>query len=140
MSMCRKSCAALAAAGVMLVSGGCVQHLAAQTAEPGTIRLRGTASSPAGAQPLYVVEGVALSASAHPLYVIDGVVADAAYYHAQGRLDSLEIESVEILKGPAATDRYGDAGRNGVVIIRTRAAGECPGARGGTSAGERRPR
>jgi TonB-dependent SusC/RagA subfamily outer membrane receptor len=33
-----------------------------------------------------------------------------------------DIAHIEILKGPAAVQRYGPAGRNGVVLIRTKAA------------------
>lgn len=135
MSMHRKLFAALAAAGVMLVSEGYVRHLAAQTPEPGTIRLRGTASAPSSARPLYVVEGVVLSASPRLLYVIDGVMADAAYYQEQGRLDELRIESIEILKGSAAVARFGEAARNGVVLIRTRGAADCSEPRGAGAGG-----
>jgi TonB-dependent SusC/RagA subfamily outer membrane receptor len=70
--------------------------------------------------------------------VINGVVADMTYY---GRSDSSltpeQIESIEILKGPTATARYGEAARHGVVLIRTRAAADCPEPRGGAAGGRK---
>jgi len=49
-----------------------------------------------------------------PLYVVDGVITDkrrAEYFIEIG------VESVDVLKGKAATDKYGDKGKNGVILI-----------------------
>ena len=53
------------------------------------------------------------SGSEEPLYIVDGVITDS---------DLLEItpenvESINVLKGESATAKYGDKGRNGVILI-----------------------
>lgn len=66
--------------------------------------------------------GKALSApdaKAAPLYIVDGEVADPARVQ---RLQAERIAAVSVLKDSTFTARYGDAARNGVVVISTRAA------------------
>ena len=49
-----------------------------------------------------------------PLYVVDGVITDrrrASYFLEVG------VESVSVLKGKQATDKYGEKGKNGVVLL-----------------------
>ena len=70
------------------------------TFDSGTIVLRGTSSfgSPAGSEPIYVIDG------------------------AIGNKDSVnmdDVESINVLKGAAATALYGSQGGNGAVIITT---------------------
>ena len=36
------------------------------------------------------------------------------------KLDPNKIESVTVLKGDSAIEKYGDKGKNGVVIIKTK--------------------
>ena len=54
-----------------------------------------------------------------PLYIVDGEVADPARVQ---RLQAERIAAVSVLKDSTFTARYGDAARNGVVVISTRAA------------------
>jgi TonB-dependent SusC/RagA subfamily outer membrane receptor len=128
MSVCRKSRAAMAA-GVILVSGGCARHAAVApppAPEPITIRIRGASTLPPSGN--------------EPLIVIDGVVADTAYYRRSGTSpvpDPDQIESIEIIKGPSAAARYGEPARNGVILIRTRAAADCPEQRGAAGSGRK---
>lgn len=69
--------------------------------DAGSIVLRGTSSLDAqGNTPIYVVDGVILS-SAKSLNMDD-------------------VESVNVLKGPAATALYGSRGGDGAVIIKTK--------------------
>jgi len=66
------------------------------------VRIRGANSINAGNEPLYIVDGMALtSASIRDLNVND-------------------IKSIEILKDASSTAIYGSRGANGVVIINTR--------------------
>lgn len=54
---------------------------------------------------------------ANPMYIIDGVV------RIEGKFDEIDpgtIESVSILKDNAATAIYGEAAKNGVVIVNTK--------------------
>jgi TonB-linked SusC/RagA family outer membrane protein len=57
-----------------------------------------------------------ISKANEPLYVIDGVILGAATTD----LESLDIESIEIVKGAAAASLYGSRAAAGVVNIRTR--------------------
>lgn len=68
----------------------------------GTTHIRGMSSIGKKASPLYVVDGI-------PLTDFE-----------EGDLDMDEIQSVEILKGRAATELYGSRGTNGIMVITTK--------------------
>lgn len=75
-----------------------------QSGRPGgtmEVRVRGTGS---------------INASANPLYVVDGVVDVAPEM-----INQSDIESIDVLKDAAATAIYGAKGANGVVLITTKA-------------------
>lgn len=72
-----------------------------QPGEAPTLRIRGSASINAGTDPLYVVDGFALT---------DGNMND---------INPADIESMEVLKDASATAIYGSRGANGVVLITT---------------------
>jgi TonB-linked SusC/RagA family outer membrane protein len=73
-----------------------------------------------------------LTGSTQPLFVIDGVPFDGStnsqssfVYGSQtgsrfNDIDPNSIESINVLKGLSATVQYGEAGRNGVIIITTK--------------------
>lgn len=69
--------------------------------DPGKIVLRGTSqlTEAGGSEPLYVVDGVITS--------VNSVNMD-------------DVESVNVLKGPAATALYGSRGGNGAIIVTTK--------------------
>lgn len=76
------------------------------TGRPGEgikVQIRGAASITAGADPLYVVDGMPIS----------GDISN---------LNPAEIESISILKDAAATSLYGSRAANGVVLVQTRTA------------------
>lgn len=75
--------------------------------DAGSIALRGTTSLNA--------QGSA------PIYVIDGVITNA------NSLNMDNVESVNVLKGPAATALYGQRGNNGAIIIKTKSASSQDG-------------
>jgi len=68
----------------------------------GSINIRGVRSLTASNSPLYVVDGIPL---------ISGGLEN---------INPLDIEAVDILKGPSATAIYGSRGANGVVIVTTK--------------------
>lgn len=76
------------------------------TFNEGRIVLRGPTSynSQEGSQPIYVVDG--------------------AIYGSAAAVNMDDVESINILKGPAATALYGSRGANGAVIITTKRAEE----------------
>lgn len=64
-----------------------------------TVRIRGSNSIRGGNDPLYIIDGMPSSPSS---------------------INSLDVESVEILKDASATAIYGSRGANGVVLITTK--------------------
>ncbi len=84
-----------AAAGIQAVS------LSGQPGTSATIRIRGVGS---------------ISASSDPLYVIDGV----PYEGSLNTLNTMDVESMTVLKDAAANSMYGARGANGVVLITTK--------------------
>lgn len=75
----------------------------------GEVRIRGVRSINAGNDPLYVVDGIPLTA---------GSVAD---------INPNDIASMEILKDASSTAIYGSRGANGVILISTKKgkSGKC---------------
>lgn len=57
------------------------------------------------------------------LVAIDGVIQPQTEgVDVLASIDPKDIETVEILKGPAAVHQFGDAAQNGVIVITTRKA------------------
>lgn len=61
-----------------------------------------------------------------PLVLVDGEVRDASS-PGLADLEPGEIASIEVVKGEAARERYGERGANGVIVVRTKAAAEKGG-------------
>ncbi|MDO6390095.1 TonB-dependent receptor [Pontibacter sp. BT731] len=78
-------------------SGVVVSSSSGQPGEAPTVRIRGTGSISAGAEPLYVVDGI-IGGTANPT----------------------DIESITVLKDAAATGLYGSRAANGVIVITTK--------------------
>ncbi len=55
-----------------------------------------------------------------PLIVVDGVILASTFSRSSADLSSLDIESIEVVKGAAAASLYGSRAANGVIQIRTR--------------------
>jgi TonB-linked SusC/RagA family outer membrane protein len=55
-----------------------------------------------------------------PLFVVDGVILASTFGRSTADLSSLDIESIEVVKGAAAASLYGSRAANGVIQIRTR--------------------
>lgn len=68
--------------------------------------------------PKVTIRAAADSSKTNPLYIIDGKNSTAAGM--QG-LNPQDIDNVSVLKDASATSIYGPAGKNGVVIIVTKA-------------------
>lgn len=90
------------AAGVMVMSN---------SGQPGggvSVRIRGTNTLTGGAEPLYVIDGVPISAET------DNTT------NALATLNPSDIESIDILKDASAAAIYGARAANGVVLISTK--------------------
>ena len=55
-----------------------------------------------------------------PLIVVDGVILASTFGRSSTDLSSLDIESIEVVKGAAAASLYGSRAASGVIQIRTR--------------------
>ena len=98
--------------------------------EPGSssyIRIRGQRTVTAGAQPLFVVDGVPIDNSSfstsnfNPIDELGtGEISGTTQNNRAVDLNPSDIESVEILKGPAAGAIYGARAGQGVVLITTK--------------------
>jgi TonB-dependent starch-binding outer membrane protein SusC len=61
-----------------------------------------------------------LNGNAEPLYVIDGMAVTIEPGEGLNWLDPAEILEIDVLKNPAETSMYGVRGANGVIVIRTK--------------------
>jgi TonB-dependent starch-binding outer membrane protein SusC len=96
--------------------GVTVMHSGGTTGSGARIRIRGSNSVSLSNEPLVIVDGVRINNSAASFTIATGGQSPS-------RLNDLnpeDIESIEILKGPAAAAMYGTAAANGVVQITTR--------------------
>ncbi|MDR1056776.1 MAG: SusC/RagA family TonB-linked outer membrane protein [Prevotellaceae bacterium] len=92
------------------VSGARFWTASAATFDAGRIILRGSTSlSTTGAS------------GNEPIYIVDGVITN------NNSVNMDDVESVNVLKGPAATALYGSRGGNGAVIITTKRAASGKG-------------
>lgn len=65
-----------------------------------------------------------INKSNFPLIVVDGVILSQSFSGSTADLESLNIESIEVVKGAAAASLYGSRAQAGVIQIRTRRGGE----------------
>ena len=104
-------------AGVTITSAG------GGPGQGANITIRGINSLNLGTEPLFVVDGIPIdnSTSALGATAITGGLP-AAMSNRAGDLNPDDIESVNILRGGAATALYGLRGANGVIVITTKSA------------------
>ncbi len=94
------------------------------------VKIRGTGSISLSNEPLYVIDGaIVVAENSNGLDPFFGDPDDALGGQNTTRLNDLnpdEIESVEVIKGPAASALWGARGNAGVIVITTKkgAAGE----------------
>src|SRR4029453_15077684 len=76
-----------------------------------------------GVAPSIILRGAkSLNLSLSPLVVVDGVVINGGMQD----INPQDIESIEVVKGAAASSTYGARAQNGVIQITTK-SGETPG-------------
>ncbi|NMM50372.1 SusC/RagA family TonB-linked outer membrane protein [Marinigracilibium pacificum] len=79
------------------------------------IRIRGANSISGNAQPLFVVDGIPISNDN-----FSNTYNGRDYGNLAQDINSNDIESISVLKGPAASALYGIRGKNGVILITTK--------------------
>jgi TonB-linked SusC/RagA family outer membrane protein len=86
-----------------------------------SINIRGFSTLTGSTQPLWVVDGVPFNSStnqsASGAFGAGAATSTSRFLD----LDPNNIESISVLKGLAATVLYGDQGRNGVILVTTKA-------------------
>ncbi|GHN00477.1 SusC/RagA family TonB-linked outer membrane protein [Cytophagales bacterium WSM2-2] len=81
------------------------------------INIRGFSSVTGSTQPLFVIDGVAFDGGTNSqASFVYGSQTGSRFFD----IDPNSVESVSILKGLSATVLYGEAGRNGVILITTK--------------------
>jgi TonB-dependent starch-binding outer membrane protein SusC len=102
------------------VAGVQVTNNSGQPGGPTTIKIRGNSSLSAGAQPLFVIDGVIFDAStARPGLDFSGF-GNATPSNPLNFINPSDIASMDVLKDASATAIYGSRGANGVVIVTTK--------------------
>ncbi|TNF70513.1 MAG: SusC/RagA family TonB-linked outer membrane protein [Bacteroidetes bacterium] len=90
------------------------------------VTVRGLSSFSGSNQALFIVDGVPFSNDTNATgSFINGNVGSSRFLD----LDPNNIESIEVLKGLAAATLYGTRGKNGVILITTKAGGGREGAK-----------
>ena len=103
------------------------------------VSVAGVATGPSGSSRVVIRGDASLSGANGPLYVIDGIPYDntnqgsAQKYGGQDFGDGLsninpdDIESIQVLKGVAASALYGYRGGNGAILITTKSGAKSKG-------------
>lgn len=81
------------------------------------VSVTNNSGAPGGAVKIRIRGANSVNASNDPLYVVDGVALSSI---GLGDINVNDIESMEVLKDASATAVYGSRGANGVIIITTR--------------------
>lgn len=89
------------------IAGASVLKNSGQPGSGYSVRLRGSTS---------------ITGSSAPLFIVDGVILGAD----QVDLGALDIESMEVVKGAAASSLYGSRAQNGVINITTKRGSNVP--------------
>ncbi len=102
------------------VAGADIQYNSGVPGGDLQLTLRGVTTLLGAVSPLYVVDGIIVS---NATIASGAATVTGGQGSLPGRISDLnpnDIESIEILKGAAASVMYGSKGSNGVVIIRTK--------------------
>lgn len=93
-------------------TGITVQSASGQPGGNSTVRIRGVGSFSASNEPLYVLDGVAITSGDY--------TQSAQTANILSTLDPRDIESISVLKDATAAGLYGSRAANGVIIITTK--------------------
>ncbi|MDM9631087.1 SusC/RagA family TonB-linked outer membrane protein [Robiginitalea aurantiaca] len=108
------------ASGVQVVAAGGMSGSATN------ITVRGLSSFSGSNQALFIVDGVPFSSDTNSTGdFIDGNTGSSRFLD----LDPNNIENIEVLKGLAAATLYGTQGKNGVILVTTKAGSGSTGAK-----------
>ncbi|MBR0049711.1 MAG: TonB-dependent receptor [Prevotella sp.] len=100
------------------LAGVMVTQNSGQPGSASSIRIRGTSSITAGNNPLYVIDGIAVSSDD------DSELGNDYSGNPISLLNPNDIESITVLKDAAAASVYGSRAANGVILITTKSGKE----------------
>ena len=81
---------------------------------------------PGGGTQIQLRSPTSISKSNSPLIIVDGVILSQSFEGSSADLESLDIESVEVVKGAAAASLYGSRASAGVISIKTKRGAGLP--------------
>ncbi|MBK7709820.1 MAG: SusC/RagA family TonB-linked outer membrane protein [Bacteroidales bacterium] len=102
------------------VAGVQVLKTASGTGGSTNVVIRGNKSFTGSNKPLYVVDGMPIYNNSNDNKYNAVASAGIDYGDGIGGINPQDVESMNVLKGPAATALYGSRGSNGVVVITTK--------------------
>lgn len=102
------------------VAGVQISKTAGGAGSSTNVIIRGNSSIGGNNQPLYVVDGVPIINYSNSSRSSAISSADVDYGDGIGDINPQDVESMNVLKGPAATALYGSRGANGVILITTK--------------------
>ncbi len=102
------------------IPGVVINPVGGTTGTGAQINIRGFSTITGSTQPLWVVDGVPFNSSTNDQsgFTTGGTATAVSRFQ---DLDPNNIESISVLKGLAATTLYGYQGRNGVILVTTKA-------------------
>ncbi len=106
------------------VAGVNVVNNSGQPGGQATVKVRGNNSIRAGADPLYVVDGVPLDGRTAKAGLISSDIGNIANSNPLNFLNPSDIASIEVLKDASSAAIYGARASNGVILINTKKARE----------------
>lgn len=124
--------------GSELTAGGSVNPLNALVGKAAGVNITTTAGAPGSSSRIVLRGGSSIGRNNQALIVVDGVITNNSsfgtnpnssigsltnqvdYGNRANDLNPEDIESISVLKGPAATALYGSAASNGALIITTK--------------------
>lgn len=93
-------------------AGVTVQSVSGQPGAASTVRIRGIGSFTASSNPLYVIDGVAVTTG--------DFTQGSTTANILSTIDPRDIESISVLKDASAASLYGSRAGNGVILINTK--------------------
>jgi TonB-linked SusC/RagA family outer membrane protein len=119
-----------------LTQGGSISPLNSLTGKVAGVNITSTSNTPGASSRIVLRGGSSLTQNNQALIVVDGVIINNSNVGTGGLIGNLtnqvdygnrgndinpdDVESVSVLKGPAATALYGSKGSNGAIMITTK--------------------
>jgi TonB-linked SusC/RagA family outer membrane protein len=110
---------------VTVAAGGAVENLQGRIAG---VRMNRGSGQPGSSPTIMLRSPTSLRGGGAPLIVVDGVILSAGNTGAAPTVDiaSMDIESIEVIRGAAAASLYGSRANSGVISITTRDGSGLP--------------